>query len=234
MLRLGERTPPNSWVGVVASYEGVIRTKPLFTQDVGLPLVRFIYLPNNAPLFEKQANKWDAAIMTGIAIHEIGHCLGLAPPSNAERFPNMYATWDAAAPPQLADYVPSNGSHWIEEHPSNLSEYGVWTNSIMGSRLTWWQQYLLGHVDSPYPPDLSEWVNGSITTLDAAALADFGYTVDMSAARPLLVVIKDPKTVPREQPRDYPPYPYGSGKAVVPHWHQHLADDLNGHGAGHH
>lgn len=226
VFRLGERTPRNLWGGAVSSYEGIVRSETLFTQDVWLPLIRFIYMPNNATVFEEPDNGYSKQSNTGIVqsivLHEIGHCLGLTPPSNAERYPNMYAIWEAASPPQVKDYVPSEGSHWIEEHPA-LSQYGVRTNStMMGASLTWWQQYLLGHVDTPYsPPDFDEGL-GSITTLDAAALADLGYTVDVSAARPLLVVINDPKTVPQHQPRNYPNVGKASGKIAVPRWyHDH-------------
>ncbi|MDE0556774.1 MAG: hypothetical protein OXI24_21390, partial [Candidatus Poribacteria bacterium] len=231
VVRLGERTPPNRWTGYVRSSEGLVRTEETFTQDVGLPLVRFIYMPNNASVFEEKTYepaKWlDADIMKHTAVHEIGHCLGLVPSNNAERHPNMYAIWGVAVPPELASYVPSTGSdwavgHWGYEHPA-LSGLGVRTNSLMGPSLVWWQQYLLGHVDSPHPPDLYE-THGSITTLDLAALADQGYTVDMSAGRPLIVVIDDPSTGSQEPPSDYPPHPYNSydsGKAVASHWHQH-------------
>ena len=190
VIRLAERKPAG-WIHAFARH-GPPRTERLFTKDIGLPIMGFVYMPNRAELFNPRNEFWKqyrAQETEWIALHEIGHILGLAPyPNNAASHPQTYAVWKAAAPSQIATgYVPVHDGHWHYEHPGTRRI--IKTNSTMSKfRLTWTELYEGGHVDVPAWKRPSNYAEDSmITTLDAAALADRGYTVDMTQAVPLVV-----------------------------------------------
>ena len=152
--------------------------------------------------------KWEYQLFRRTAFHEIGHVLGLAPYDEfhaelsygAGRFygPNAVAAWQEAVPSELIrDYVPITWFHWGSQLDEFDSETHSWhyesgdldwinTNSCMSNAI-------INHnhlFDKPVWEYEDEFKSTNIfTDLDAGALIDLGYPVDMSKADPLVVRI---------------------------------------------
>ena len=203
IVRLNEDIVPKAY----AEY-GTWRDDKNYTEDIGLPIFGFIYLPDilkhyrdnfyNDPVDEEGLRtdwwrphqiefEYDTVYHT--ALHEIGHVLGLVPSDDyQDRYGKFYGsktieTWAKHAPDQLIrDYVPVTGPHWGSGYED--SDKYILTNSTMS-------QLRISHndlFDVPlhlHPDKFAAFK--IITDLDGAALIDLGYTIDMSATEPLVI-----------------------------------------------
>ena len=187
-----------------------LRSPEQYSEDIGLPTFGAIYLPdilkyrvdeNGNPIevdsWRKEWRKqWEYYFINHLALHEIGHVLGLVPADDYSGVHGKFYgsrsinTWAQYAPAQLIrNYVPVSRSHWGNgEGLADIDQY-ILTNSVM-SDLRIQHEDLFGtpiYLSSPneFAADVI------ITDLDAAALLDLGYTVDMSKTEPLVVRLGD-------------------------------------------
>ena len=181
------------------------RTAEHYTNDVGIPIYGSIYLPDKPEYREGYKNneyvKYYSDQLNFLAIHEIGHVLGLAYSflaQDANGYSKAYSpkaleVWKQHVPQdyhQGRDYVPIHTGHWANQYPSSdLAEMWILTNSTMVTfRLSFFEMF--GHYRAYDNPGGDTYYHEKlITELDVAALDDMGYTVDMSQAEPLMVKI---------------------------------------------
>ena len=184
---------------------GLRRTAAYYTRDIGLPIYGTIYLPDKPEYREGYRNneyvKYYSDQLNFLAIHEIGHVLGLAYsflPQDANGYSKAYSpkaleVWKQHVPQQYhqgRNYVPIHSGHWGNQYPaSDLAEMWILTNSTMATfRLSFFEMF--GHYRAYDNPGGDTYYHEKlITELDVAALDDMGYTVDMSQAEPLMVKI---------------------------------------------
>lgn len=185
---------------------GLRRTAEYYTRDIGLPIYGFIYLPDKPEYREGYRNnkhvKYYSDQLNSLAIHEIGHVLGLAYsflPRDGNSFSKAYSpkaleVWKLHMPQQYhrgRDYIPIHSGHWSFQYPaSDYAKMWIITNSTMSIfRLS--QFDVFGHYRAyDNPGGDTYYTDKIITELDVAALDDMGYTVDMNQAEPFMVKMK--------------------------------------------
>ena len=185
---------------------GLRRTAEYYTRDIGLPIYGTIYLPDKPEYREGYRNneyvKFYSDELNFLAIHEIGHVLGLAysfPVQDVNGFSRAYSpkaleVWQQHVPQQYhqgRNYVPIHSGHWSYQYPaSDYAKMWIITNSTMSIfRLS--QFDVFGHYRAyDNPGGDTYYTDKIITELDVAALDDMGYTVDMDQAEPLMVKMK--------------------------------------------
>ena len=205
VVRLNEDLVPKAYAKF-----GTWRSDRDYTKDLGVPIYGAIYLPdivNNYrdygvfgyeldedgyrtdPAGREYQIGWERGMVNQVALHEIGHVLGLAPADEYhDRYGKYYGamtleTWAQHAPAQLIrDYVPISGAHWGSGYID--SDKFILTNSTM-SQLGILHNDLFDVPLHLHPDKFA--ADKIITDLDGAALADIGYTVDMDATEPLVV-----------------------------------------------
>ena len=182
------------------------RTAEHYTNDVGIPIYGSIYLPDKPEYREGYKNneyvKYYSDQLNFLAIHEIGHVLGLAYSFLAQDgngfsraySPKALEVWKQHVPQQYhqgRNYVPIHSGHWSYQYPaSDYAKMWIITNSTMTIfRLS--QFDVFGHYRAyDNPGGDTYYTDKIITELDVAALDDMGYTVDMDQAEPLMVKMK--------------------------------------------
>ena len=207
IVRLNER-PGADQEGNTYGYAtfGLARGPSYYTRDIGLPLYGSIYLPDKPEYREGYRNneyvKYYSDQLNFLAIHEIGHVLGLAysfQALDANGYSKAYSpkaleVWRQHVPEEYhqgRDYVPIHSGHWSYQYPaSDYAKRWIITNSTMSIfRLS--QFDVFGHYRAyDNPGGDTYYTDKMITELDVAALDDMGYTVDWTQAEPLMVKMK--------------------------------------------
>ena len=180
-----------------------LRSPEQYSEDIGLPTFGAIHLPDILKYYRDDGNgnpiefvtEWEYEFINWLALHEIGHVLGLVPADDYSGVHGKFYgsrsvnTWDQYAPAQLIrNYVPVSGSHWGNGLGLIDIDQYILTNSLM-SDLRIQYEDLFGTPLYLAPNKFAAEV--IITDLDAAALFDLGYTVDMSKTEPLVVRLGD-------------------------------------------
>lgn len=199
--------PPDTGPVAFASY-GTSRTEADYTQDIGLRIFGFVYLPDVIRDYRSGSGRintqWEYEFLYVWALHEIGHVLGLVPADFYlsdyevyEQYPRDFggyrglqtnALWAERAPAEVVrDYVPIMAAHWGMSYIDDPDLF-IFTNSCMGS-LKIQHNDLFDIPLHLYPEDNKMAAQKIITDLDATTLEELGYTVDFSATDPLVVRI---------------------------------------------
>ena len=179
------------------------RTSDHYTTDVGVPIYGSIYLPDKPEYREGYRNneyvKYFTDQLNYLAIHEIGHVLGLVYSFEAHGFraygPKALEVWHRHVPRSYhkgRDWVPTQSGHWANQYRSlaeGFDKMWIYTNSTMATfRLSFFE--MCGHYRAYDSPGGDTYYHDKmITELDAAALNDMGYVVDISQVEPLMIKI---------------------------------------------
>ena len=175
---------------------GTIRQGAQYGDHEGIPFYGIIYMPDVYTEFfrdpEREPNiTWEYRIVRWVSLHEIGHVLGLVP-FDREGMWDKYTSdattkvFNAAIPEKFLhfarSYTPVAGHHW-GNYKEYYDDYYVLTNSTMSQAvIDPWR----GIVDQTKRANHFDHLS-TITTLDAAALSDLGYSVNLNEVEPLVV-----------------------------------------------
>ena len=185
---------PNCCYGY-ADY-GTIRQGAQYGDHEGIPFYGIIYMPDiyknyRDPKWGEPNVEWEYNLVRWVSLHELGHILGLVPFDREGRWDKYTSeatteVFNAAIPEKFIrfarSYTPVAGHHW-GNYKDDYEDYYVLTNSTMSqSVIDPWR----GIIDQTKRKNHMDHLS-TITTLDAAALSDLGYSVDVNEVEPLVI-----------------------------------------------